>query len=78
MTISIVSAKGWVVIPLELRGKYHIKKGDKVNFVDYGGIISIVPVPKNPIEEGAGSIKAKTSLVKALLESRREDKEMEN
>ena len=77
MAISIVSAKGWVVIPQEIREKYNLKKGDKVHFIDYGGVISIIPSSKDPIEEGAGSIKGKTSLVKALLKSRKEDEEME-
>jgi AbrB family looped-hinge helix DNA binding protein len=78
MALSIVSAKGRVVIPQELRDKYHIKKGDKVNFVDYGGIISIFPVPDDPIKEAAGSLKGKTSLTKALLDSRKEELELEN
>jgi AbrB family looped-hinge helix DNA binding protein len=72
-----VSAKGWVVIPQDIREKYNLKKGDKVHFIDYGGVISIIPFSKNPIEEGAGLIKGKTSLVKALLKSRKEDQELE-
>ena len=77
MTKGTLSAKGWVVIPQEIREKYQLKKGDKVHFIDYGGVISIIPVSKNQIEEGAGSIKGKTSLVKALLKARKEDEEIE-
>ncbi len=77
MDTGILSAKGWVVIPQELRKRYRLKKGDKVHFIDYGGLISIIPVSKDPITEAAGSIKGKTSLVKALLKSRQEDVERE-
>ena len=74
MTTGTLSSKGWVVIPQELRERYGLKKGDKVHFIDYGGVISIVPVSKNPIVEAEGMLKGETSLVEALLKSRAEDK----
>jgi AbrB family looped-hinge helix DNA binding protein len=73
MNTSTVSAKGWVVIPQELRGRYGLKKGDKVHFVEYGGVIAVVPVSNNAIEETKGMLKGQTSLVEALFNSRRED-----
>jgi AbrB family looped-hinge helix DNA binding protein len=72
---STLSEKGWVVIPQELRERYGLKKGDKVHVIDYGGVISIVPASKAPIKESAGMLKGKTSLTKALVESRRKDAE---
>ena len=74
MTTGTLSAKGWVVIPQELRERYGLKKGDKLHFIDYGGVISIVPVSKNPIAEAEGMLKGETSLVETLLKSRAEDK----
>jgi len=73
MNTGTVSAKGWVVIPQELRERYHLKKGDRVHFIDYGGVVAIVPVSRNPLKEAAGMLKGDTSLVDALLQSRRED-----
>ena len=73
MSSSIVSAKGWVVIPEELRKKYGIKKGDRVRIVDYGGVLSIVPASSNPIRDSEGLSKGATSLTQALLKSRGED-----
>jgi AbrB family looped-hinge helix DNA binding protein len=73
MNTSILSAKGWVVIPQELRERYGLKKGDRVRFVEYGGVIAVVPVSKNPVGESAGMLKGDTSLVEALLKSRQED-----
>ena len=73
MNTSILSEKGWVVIPQELRDRYGLKKGDRVHVVDYGGVISIVPASEAAIENTMGMLKDKTSLVKALIKSRQED-----
>jgi len=73
MDTGTISAKGWVVIPQDLRRRYRLKRGDKVHFIDYGGVVAIVPVSLNPLQEAAGMLKGNGSLVQALLESRRED-----
>ena len=73
MTKGTLSAKGWVVIPQELRERYRLKKGDKVHFIDYGGVVAIVPVSKEPLKESAGMLKGGRSLTQALLRSRAED-----
>lgn len=72
---STLSEKGWIVIPLELRKRYGLKKGDKVHVIDYGGVISIVPAVTSPIMESYGLLKGKTSLVQELLKTRRDDAE---
>lgn len=73
MNTSIVSEKGWVVIPQELRDRYGLRKGDRVHVVDYGGVISIVPASRSPVKSAKGMLKDKTSLVKALVKSRQEE-----
>lgn len=75
MSTSTLSEKGWVVIPQELRQRYGLKKGDKVHVIDYGGVISIIPASETPIKDSQGMLKGKTSLVKKLIESRRQDAE---
>ena len=62
MTTSTLSAKGWVVIPQELREKYGLKKGDKVQVIDYGGGLSIIPIPKDQSKAGHGMFKDGSSL----------------
>lgn len=47
---SIVSAKGWVVIPKEIRERYGLKKGSRVRFVEYGGVLRVIPEPDDPLE----------------------------
>ena len=75
MNTSTLSKKGWVVIPKELRKRYGLKKGDRVHIIDYGGVISIVPASEDPIKNSFGILKGKTSLVKELIKSRRQDAE---
>jgi len=75
MNTSTLSEKGWIVIPQELRERYGLKKGDRVHVIDYGGVISIVPASESPIKNSFGMLKGKTSLVKELAKSRREDAE---
>ena len=50
MHTSTVSAKGWVVIPKSIREKHGLKKGSRVQVLDYGQILAIVPLPDDPIE----------------------------
>ena len=82
MSTVTVSQKGWVVIPAELRRKYGWKAGDRVKFVDYGGIISLVPVMRDPVEEAMGSLKPARgrggSLTKALERERAEERRRED
>jgi AbrB family looped-hinge helix DNA binding protein len=75
MNTSTLSEKGWVVIPQDLRRRYGLKKGDRVHVIDYGGVISIVPAIETPIKDSQGMLKGKTSLVKELVKSRRQDAE---
>ena len=69
---SIVSGKGRVTIPKELRDRYGLKKGDRIHVIDYGRVLSIVPASKSPVKSAKGMLKGKTPLVKALVKSRQE------
>jgi AbrB family looped-hinge helix DNA binding protein len=77
MAIATVSAKGWVVLPQEIRRKYGLKNGDKVHVIDFGGLVSIVPVAKEPILAWRGFLKGGPSLTQGLLEDRREELDRE-
>ncbi len=70
MAVVTISAKGWLVIPAELRRKYDLHPGAEVVLVDYGGVLAIVPAMSNPIEETSGMLKGGPSLIKALKEER--------
>ncbi len=69
-----VSNKGWVVIPAEMRKKYNLAPGTKVVIVDYGGVLAILPVPKDPIKAGRGFLQGKPSLYADLKRERELEK----
>ncbi len=71
MNTVIVSKKGRVLIPNEIMEKYNIKNGDKIKFIDYGNVISLIPISKDGINSSAGILKSKKSLTKLLLEDRK-------
>ncbi len=73
----VVSNKGWVVIPAELRKKYNLLPGTEVIIVDYGGVLSIIPALKNPVKQGRGLLKGLPSLTKDLLQERKREKARE-
>ena len=68
-----ISNKGWIVIPAELRKKYHLLPGTQVIVVDYSGVLSIVPAMQNPIKQGRGLLKDLPSLTDDLLKERAEE-----
>ncbi len=72
-----ISNKGWVVIPAELRKKYHLTPGTEVVIVDYGGVLSIIPAMRNPIKQGRGLLKDLPSLTKDLLKERTQERKRE-
>lgn len=85
MAVSIVSAKGWVVIPKEIRDRFGLKKGSRVRFVEYGGVLRVIPEPEGPmeaIEALYGKYADGPSLTEELLKDRaweleKEDQEYE-
>lgn len=62
-----LSQKGWVVIPAALRQKYGLRPGDYVQVVDYGGMLALVPLPADPIGDGAGMLGSTDSLTQAVI-----------
>ncbi len=71
MTISKITIRGQMTIPVELRRKFNIKKGTRVAILEgEGRAILLRPLPDDPIEASRGVLKGKTSLTKALLKNR--------
>ena len=65
-----VSAKGWVVIPSELRRRYGLKPGTFVEFEESKDRIMLIPKTRDPVEELYGKLSASESLTRELLEDR--------
>lgn len=77
MTVKM-STKGWIVIPAALRKKYDLQPGDNLHVVDYGGVLSIIPISEDPIKTGAGMLKDTDSLTEAIVEEHRQERESES
>jgi AbrB family looped-hinge helix DNA binding protein len=72
-----VSAKGWVVIPKSIREKHGLKKGSRVQVLDYGQILALVPLPDDPIEALHGMCEGGPSLTRELLAERQQERARE-
>lgn len=77
MYTATVSAKGWVVIPKAMREKYGLEKGSRVQVLDYGQILAIVPIPDDPVEALHGMFEGGPSLTEALLAEREQERTKE-
>jgi AbrB family looped-hinge helix DNA binding protein len=66
-------AKGQVVIPVEIRKKYHIEPGTEMQIMEYGGIIYLIPPVEDPIKTACGILPAKPSLSESLLKERKKE-----
>lgn len=66
-------SKGQVVIPVEIRRKYHIKPGSEMQIMEYGGIIYIIPPVEDPIVAACGLMPARPSLSAKLLKERKKE-----
>jgi AbrB family looped-hinge helix DNA binding protein len=74
MPCVVVSSKGWLVIPAEYRRKYHVLPGSRVEVVDFGGGLSVVPLLTDPIREAQGLLKSNRGLTGRLLADRAEER----
>jgi AbrB family looped-hinge helix DNA binding protein len=78
MAIVKVSEKGWIVIPKELRKKYGIKPGGRVNLMEWDGSIVLVAVPDDPVGALYGMLAGPgPSALDELLRERALDRERE-
>jgi AbrB family looped-hinge helix DNA binding protein len=78
MKTTTVSTKGWIVVPKEMRVKYNLLPGSKVQIVDYGGGLAIVPLPEDPIAALRGIFADSPSLTDDLLRDRKRAREKED
>lgn len=66
-------SKGQIVIPAEMRKRFHIEPGTEMQIMEYGGIIYLIPPVKDPIKAACGILPAKPSLSEKLLKERKRE-----
>ncbi len=74
MRTAKVTSKGRVTIPAELRMKFGIKPGIKINFIEEGDKIRLQPVNKEYIKSQVGFMKTKGKLLKELMREKKKEK----
>ncbi|MBI3893170.1 MAG: AbrB/MazE/SpoVT family DNA-binding domain-containing protein [Candidatus Wallbacteria bacterium] len=67
--ISNVTARGQTTIPAELRKKYDIKPPSRLEWLDDGEMMLVIPVPSDPIQSFRG--KSRATLTLNLLADRK-------
>ena len=68
-----LTVRGQTVIPAPIRKAYGLKSNAKLEWIDDGKCIRVVPLGPDPIGEARGGL-GKTRLRQALLRSRAEEK----
>ena len=68
-----ISAKGQIVIPADLRKKYHIEPGKELHLMEYGGVLYLISPTDDPLEAATGILPEGPSLARELLEERKSD-----
>jgi|SaaInlV_200m_DNA_3_1039701.scaffolds.fasta_scaffold32943_1 AbrB family looped-hinge helix DNA binding protein len=76
--IITASSRGQIVIPKDIRKYLQIVPGKKLSVKEELGRILITPLPDDPAEAFCGIFEEGSSLTKALLEERKEDKALES
>jgi len=71
---SVATIKGQIVIPAELRKKYGIKAGTKINVMDENDRIVLQPITREYIHSLRGKFRGK-GLLKALADEKKKEKE---
>jgi bifunctional DNA-binding transcriptional regulator/antitoxin component of YhaV-PrlF toxin-antitoxin module len=70
---STISVRGQTVVPTIIRKRYKITPQTRLEWLDDGISITVVPIPADPIKALRGRFKG-ADLSKALLKSRAEDR----
>jgi AbrB family looped-hinge helix DNA binding protein len=73
MTEVAVSKKGQITIPVELRRKFHIEEGSKVEVTEEDGVIVVRKLPSIFDLAGSGAGKGDVEELKKMLDRMREE-----
>jgi AbrB family looped-hinge helix DNA binding protein len=76
METSVVTVKGQVVVPANIRRKFGIKKGTKIAFIEQNGKLIIQPLDKNYFESLAGILGTDGKMLKSLMDDKKREREL--
>lgn len=55
-------SKGQIVIPAEMRKRYHIEPGTELQVMEHNGIIYLIPPVEDPVKAACGLLPSQPSL----------------
>ena len=71
---STVTVRGQTAIPIAIRRKYNIKPNTKLEWIDDGHSITVLPVSTDPVKSLRGKFKG-ANLLKELIRTRQQERE---
>ena len=74
--LTTVSSRGQTSIPAEIRKKYGISANTKLQWIDEGELITVIPIENDPVGAFRGKSRGK-NLVESLLKGRKEEREQD-
>jgi AbrB family looped-hinge helix DNA binding protein len=76
MNTTVITTKGQIVIPVEIRKKYGLKVGTQIRFDDEDGEIKLIPITEEVITNNIGLLRTKGKLLKALQKENEIEREL--
>jgi AbrB family looped-hinge helix DNA binding protein len=71
-----VSSRGQTAVPAEIRKRFRLTAHSRLEWIIDGDVITVLPIPKDPVTRFRGVLKGKYS-AKALLEERAKERKRE-
>lgn len=77
MKQTTVSVRGQTVIPQEIREQFRIKPKTKLAWSAHDGVITVIPIPEDPIEASFGMLAGRGYTLEDFLKERRQERALE-
>lgn len=76
METSILTSKGQIVVPRNIRRKMNIKPGTRIAFIEKGDEIIIKPFDKNYFEQFVGILNGTGDVLEELKKEKRRERRL--
>ncbi len=71
-----LTRRGQTVVPSAIRKRFNLKESSTLQWMVEGDVITVLPVPRDPVEKLQGALKGVVSF-QEFMEDRRADRELE-
>ena len=67
-----ISSRGQTAVPAEVRRRFNLAENSRLEWIIEGDVITVLPVPADPVKAFRGSLRGKYSVATLLRERARE------